>query len=145
MLRGVIFQKLCATSGNIIQFIPFVHTFYAFESPLFYSHHNREGDVTIIPSTMGSRQGGPSGGALLVLAHFRALHSRINHFPSCLCPSIGDYTHMISPPSIVSSGYEHFQTKLCEIGIFIQLHKCVAWSITRLQHPIPIYHPIQKN
>jgi hypothetical protein len=50
--KRVIFQKLRVTNGDIMQLIPFVHAFYAFESPLFYSHHNREGDVTIILSTM---------------------------------------------------------------------------------------------
>jgi hypothetical protein len=59
---GVIFQELHATSGDIIQFIPFVCVFYAFESHLFYSHRNREGDVTIIPFTMGICQGDPWGG-----------------------------------------------------------------------------------
>ncbi len=53
VLRGAIFQKLYITCRNIIQFIPFVHAFYAFESPLFYNHHNREGNVIIIPSAMG--------------------------------------------------------------------------------------------
>jgi hypothetical protein len=33
------FQKICVTRGDIVQFIPFVHTFYAFE-PLFYYHHD---------------------------------------------------------------------------------------------------------
>jgi hypothetical protein len=44
--KGVVFQELHATNGDIIQFIPFVH---AFEYPLFYSHCIRENDVTIIP------------------------------------------------------------------------------------------------
>ncbi len=59
--RGIIFQECRATSGDIIQLIPFVHAFYAFESPLFYNHHNHEGDVTIIPFAMGTRQGDPLG------------------------------------------------------------------------------------
>jgi hypothetical protein len=84
MLKGVIFQKLCATSGDIIKLIPFVHEFYAIKSPLFYSHYNCEGDVTIILSTMGIRQGDLLGGALFALAHFRVSHSTTNHFPSCL-------------------------------------------------------------
>ncbi len=46
--RRVIFQDFCATSKDIIQLIPFVYAFYAFDSPLFYNHHNRESDVTII-------------------------------------------------------------------------------------------------
>ncbi len=42
-------SKLGATSGDIIQLIPFVHAFYAFESPMFYNHHNHEGDIIVIP------------------------------------------------------------------------------------------------
>jgi hypothetical protein len=47
--RGVIFQEFHATNGDIIQFIMFVHAFYAFEYPLFYNHHIHESDVTTIP------------------------------------------------------------------------------------------------
>jgi hypothetical protein len=60
--RRVIFQEFCARDGDIIQFIPFVRAFYAFEFPLFYSHRNPKGDVTIIPSTMGTHQNDPWGG-----------------------------------------------------------------------------------
>jgi hypothetical protein len=47
-------------------------------------------------------------GALFVLTHFRALRSIASHFPSFLFPSIVDDTHIIGPPLIVSSTYEHF-------------------------------------
>jgi hypothetical protein len=57
VLQGVISQKLCASGGDIIQLIPFVCAFYAFEFALFYNHCNHEGDVTIIPFAMGIRQG----------------------------------------------------------------------------------------
>jgi hypothetical protein len=106
--EGVIFQKFRARGGDIIQFIPFIRAFYAFKSPLFYNHHNYEVDVTIIPSAMGTRQGDPLKGALLVLTHFKTLRSIINHFPSCLFPSIVNDTHIISPLSIVLYAYEHF-------------------------------------
>jgi hypothetical protein len=46
---------------------------------------------------MGTHQGDPLKGALFALAHFMALHSIINHFPSCLFPSIIDDIHIISP------------------------------------------------
>ncbi len=90
--------------------------------------------MTIIPYTMGIRQRDPLGGALFVLAHFRALHSTTSCFPSCLFPSIIDDTHIIGPYplSIISSTYEHFQTKLRAIGLSIQLQKCVAWSFFSL-------------
>jgi hypothetical protein len=70
---------------------------------MFYSHHNREGDVTIIPSAMGTHQGDPWGGALFALTHFKVLCYAVNYFFSCLFPSIVDDTHIISPLSIVSS------------------------------------------
>jgi hypothetical protein len=78
--KGVIFQKNCVAGGNIIQFILFVHVFYVFEFPMFYSHCNREGNVIVIPFAMGTRQGDPLGRALFILVHFKALHSIINHF-----------------------------------------------------------------
>jgi len=37
-----------------MQLIPFVLTFYAFESPMFYIYHNYEGDVIVIPFMMGT-------------------------------------------------------------------------------------------
>jgi hypothetical protein len=70
MLRGVIFQKLCGASGDIIQLIPFVHAFYAFEYPLFYNHRNHEGDVTIIPFAMGIHQGDPLGVSTICFSPF---------------------------------------------------------------------------
>ncbi len=63
--------------------------------------------------------GGRGGGALFVLAHFRALRSTTNHFPSCLFPSIANDTHIIGPHSIVSFAYEHCQIELCVIGLSI--------------------------
>jgi hypothetical protein len=86
MSRRIIFQEFHATSGDIIQFIPFVHAFNVFESPLFYSHYNCEGKVTVIPSAMGTNQGDPLGGALFALVHFKALCSTSNRFPLVYFP-----------------------------------------------------------
>jgi hypothetical protein len=52
MLKELIFQELRVAGGDIVQHIPFVHAFYAFESPLFYIHHNREGNIMVTPSAM---------------------------------------------------------------------------------------------
>ncbi len=132
MLRRVIFEKVHAASEDIIQLIPFVHAFYAFESPLFYNHYNCEGDVTIIPSSMGIYEGDPWGGALFALAHFSVLCSIANHFPSCLFISITSDIHIIGSFSIVSFAYEHFWIKLHAIGLSIQLFKCITWSPSNL-------------
>jgi hypothetical protein len=57
----VIFLKLCATNGNILQFTPFAHASYAFECPLFYNHHNHEDNVIVTPFAMGTHQDDPLG------------------------------------------------------------------------------------
>jgi len=95
--RGVIFQELHVKGGNIIQLIPFVHAFYAFEFPLFYSHCNHEGNVTIIPFAMGTREGDPLKNALFTFAHFEALHSIVSRSPSCLFLFVANDIHIISP------------------------------------------------
>jgi hypothetical protein len=65
------FKKLCATGGDIMQLIPFVHAFCAFDFPLFYNHHNREGDVIIIPFITKTHQGDPLGNSLFALVHLK--------------------------------------------------------------------------
>jgi hypothetical protein len=42
--------------------------------------------------------------------------------------SIVNDIHIIGPLSIVSFTYEHFQTELHVIGLYIEPRKCVAWS-----------------
>jgi hypothetical protein len=49
----VIFPKLHKSSDDIIQPF-FLGAFYVFESPIFYNHHNRDGNVSIIRSIMGT-------------------------------------------------------------------------------------------
>jgi hypothetical protein len=66
--------------------------------PMFYSHHNHDGDVTIIPFAMGTHQSDPLKGPLFALIHFKALHSTIEYFLFCLFPSIINNIHIIGPP-----------------------------------------------
>jgi hypothetical protein len=66
VLRTIIFQKLHVTNGDIIQLIPFVHAFYAFESPLFYIHCDKKCDVIVMPFAMETYQNDPLGGCYLL-------------------------------------------------------------------------------
>jgi hypothetical protein len=119
--KGHISKISCATRGDIIQLIPFVCAFYAFECFLFYSYHNGDDDVMVIPFVIGTRQNDLLEGALFILAHLKALHFITSHFPSYLFSSIADDIHIINPPSIVSFAYEHFHIELCVISFSIQL------------------------
>jgi hypothetical protein len=79
--RKVIFQKLHVVGGDIIQLIPFVCAFYAFESPSFYSHYNHDDNVVVIPSTMGTHQTSPLRGVLFALTHLKILLFTMAIFP----------------------------------------------------------------
>jgi hypothetical protein len=81
MSRRAIFQNHCIIGRDIIQFIPFVCAFYAFELLLFYKHCNHEGDVMVIPFAIGTRQDDFLGGALFALVCFRALRLQLTIFP----------------------------------------------------------------
>ncbi len=81
MLKGVIFQELCVVGGDITQFIHFFIYSMHLKLLLFYSNHNHDDNVMVIPSAMGTRQGDPLGGVLFVLTHRKALRSIDNHFP----------------------------------------------------------------
>jgi hypothetical protein len=120
--KRAIFQKFrvqhVGTSYNLSLF---VYAFYAFEFFLFYSYHNGDDDVMVIPFVIGTRQNDLLERALFILARLKALHSIISHFPSYLFSSIADDIQIINPPSIVSFAYEHFQIELCAIGFSIQL------------------------
>jgi hypothetical protein len=59
------------------------------------------------------------GGGIVCFNNFKALYSTTSHFPFCLFPSIADDIHIVGPSLIVSFAYEHFQTKLLVIGLFI--------------------------
>jgi hypothetical protein len=78
----------------------------------------------MISSIMGICQGDPLGRTLFALSHFKALCFTPNHFLN-LFSSIADDTHIISPLSIVSFVYEHFQIELYVIGFFyLTLEMC---------------------
>jgi hypothetical protein len=53
-----------------MQPIPFARAFYAFEYPLFYNHHNHEGDVIVISFAMGTCQGDPLGKGTICISPF---------------------------------------------------------------------------
>jgi len=91
-----------------MQFIPFVHVFYAFESPMFYNHCNCEGNVMVIPFAMGTRQGDPLGRALFILVHIKTLHFITKFFFSYLFPSIAYDIQIIGPFIIISFTYKNF-------------------------------------
>ncbi|KAJ7570685.1 hypothetical protein O6H91_01G131400 [Diphasiastrum complanatum] len=136
--QGAIFQELRAAHGPLAQLIPFVRSFYSMDAPLYFSHASRSGDVLVIPSADGIRQGDPLGGVLFSLVHFRALRAFSAAFPSCLFPSIADYTHIVGPANDVFPAFLHFSQQLSALGLIENPSKCVAWCPQGLLPGLPL-------
>jgi hypothetical protein len=60
--EGSYFNNFVQKMGTSYNSSSLFCVFYAFESLLFYSHHNCEGDVIVIPFAVGTHQGDPWGG-----------------------------------------------------------------------------------
>jgi len=104
--RGVIFQKLHAIGGNIIQFIPFIMhsmhlSFFCFIVIIIMKAMSYSSHLPCDPSRWSH------GRRTICFSLFGALHSTTGHFPFYLFPSIANYIHIISPFSIISYAYEH--------------------------------------
>jgi hypothetical protein len=87
---------------------PFVHSFYAQQLPLFFSHHSLERKLFVILLFMGMCQGDMFVRPLFALAHFLALQASTIAFLSYLFPSLTYDTHILDPASFVPFVFDHF-------------------------------------
>jgi hypothetical protein len=101
----------------------FMH-FMHLNLPMFYNHHNHDGNVIIIPFVIKIHEGDPLRGPLFALIHFRALCSITNHFPFCLFPSIINDIHIINPLSTVLSTYALSNSTLCDRSLYLTSKMC---------------------
>ncbi|KAL2624441.1 hypothetical protein R1flu_008686 [Riccia fluitans] len=130
--REALFHELCAVIGSLDQLFPFVHSFYACHSPLYFSHSSSEDEVSLLSSESGTRQGDPLDGALFALAHLRALRITASEHPLCLFSSLADDTHIVGPPMAVIPTFHTLEGHLSAVGLTVQPTKCAAWSPSEL-------------
>jgi len=57
--------------GLLANIVLFTRLFYGIHYPFYYQHERHVEGVTIIESSLSTRQGDPLGGPLFVLAHYR--------------------------------------------------------------------------
>ncbi|KAL2612029.1 hypothetical protein R1flu_023721 [Riccia fluitans] len=123
-----LFRELRAATSSLDQLFPFVHSFYAHRSPLYFSHCSCEDEVSLFSSESGTCQGDPLGGALFALAHLCALRAIASEHPLCLFPSLADDTHIVGPLEAIVPAFYTLEDHLSTMGLTIQPTKCVAWS-----------------
>jgi len=69
--QTVNFRELRKAEGPLMNIVSFINLFYGVHSSFYYQHgqHELKG-VTIIESSLGTRQGDPLKGPLFALAHY---------------------------------------------------------------------------
>jgi hypothetical protein len=92
-----IFKELRSSIGTLDQLFPFIRHFFACPSPLYFLEASRHGDLIVISSEFGTRQGDPLGGVLFALVHFCALRPTAITHPACVFPSLANDTHIVDP------------------------------------------------
>jgi len=69
--------------------------------PLYFFQVYQHGDLIVISSELGTRQGDPLGRMLFVLAHLHVFHPIAATHATCVFPFLVDDTHIIGPTSNV--------------------------------------------
>ncbi|KAL2610010.1 hypothetical protein R1flu_028583 [Riccia fluitans] len=126
--REALFRELRVAIGSLDQLFPFVHSFYARCSPLYFSHCSHEDEVSLFLFNSGTHQGDPLGGALFALGHLRALRTMASEHPLCLFPSLADDTHIVGPLEAIVPTFHTLEDHLLAVGLTVQPTKYVAWS-----------------
>jgi hypothetical protein len=71
----VIFQELHVASGQLFQFIPFIHSFFAPHLLLFLVTTPFKAICLFFNPSICTCQGDPLGGLFFALTHFRTFHN----------------------------------------------------------------------
>ncbi|KAL2634830.1 hypothetical protein R1flu_006309 [Riccia fluitans] len=139
--REALFHELRATTSSLDQLFPFVHSFYACRSPLYFSHRSHEDEVSLLSSESGTHQGDPLGGALFALAHLRALRTTASEHPLCLFPSLADDTHIVGPLEAIMPPFHTLEGHLSVVDLTVQPIKCAAWSPSGVPSSLSLLPP----
>jgi hypothetical protein len=110
--------------GLLASIVPFIMLFYGIHYPFYYQHGQHVEGVTIIESTLSTRQGEPLGGLLFTLAHYRAFLENIVQAPNSVFPSLTDETHIMGPMNEISCAFDHLSTQLTQVGLRVKVLKC---------------------
>ncbi len=136
----LLFLESCVMSrGAFGKHCPFIRLFYGTHFSLYYQHGRHVEGVTIIESSLGTRQGDPLKGLLFALAHYRALLKTIVWAPNCIFPSLTNDTHIMGPLSEITHTFDHLSTELTLARLKVKVLKCKFWSPSRTFLGIEIF------
>ncbi len=109
----------------------FTNLFYGVHSFFYYQHgqHEPKG-VTIIESSLGTRQGDPLKGPLFALAHYWTFLKTIAQAPSCVFPSLTNDKHIVGLMNEIIPTFDHLSTQLALVELKVKMSKCKLWSQT---------------
>jgi hypothetical protein len=95
--------------------VPFTKLFYGAHSFFYYQHGRHVERVTIIESSLGTKQNDP-----------------------LRFPSLVDDTHIVGPMNEVTRAFDHLSTQLTLVGLKVKVSKCKLWSPLKISPNIEI-------
>jgi len=93
--------------------------------------------VTIIESTLGTKQGDPLGGPLFPLTHYQVFLETIMQTPQLCFSILVDDTHIMGTMSEIVFAFDHLLIQLTLVGLKVKVSKCKLWSPYGLGINIP--------
>ncbi len=124
ILCKVIFQRLQTIRGQLFHLFPFVNSFYAFQFPLFFSHHSLLEDLFIIFSFMGMCYSDPPCWAFfcicIFLCYFQAFSPCVFSLPWLIMTPMSLALPMWFPLLMI------IVFQLVFMKLVAQLHNCLV-------------------
>jgi hypothetical protein len=124
VLQVVICRWLCDVGGPLESIVPFIRLFYDTYYPLYYQHRWHVEGVTMIESSLITRQGDPLGAPLHILAHYQIVLKTITRAPTYVFPYLAYDTHIVGPMNEISRAFDHLSTQLAQLGLRVKVSKC---------------------
>ncbi len=77
--------------------------------------------VTIIKSSLGTKQGDHVRGHLFVLAYYWTFLKTIAQAPNCVFLSLVNNTHIVGPMNELSYTFDHLSNQLAQVGLKVKV------------------------
>jgi hypothetical protein len=123
---------LCDVGEPLAIIVPFTKLFYGVHSSLYFQHGQHVEGVTIIESSLGTKQGDPLKGPLFALAHYQTLLKTIAWAPNCIFPSLADDIHIVRRMNEITCAFDHLLTQLALVGLQVKVSKCKLWNPSKI-------------
>jgi hypothetical protein len=122
--------------GFLANIVPFTKLFYGVHFLFTSNMGSMKRGSSLLNHFQAQGKGGPLGGPLFALAHYRAFLKTITQAPKCVFPSLVDDTHIVGTMNEVVLAFNHLLTQLALIGLKVNVSTCKLWNPLRISSSV---------